>query len=219
MTHEEARERLHELGGLRPADGSGAALAAHVAGCAECRDALASADTIERVLRRHAAVGPPEDLAARVTSIPYRDAPAPSRRPRYRQLAWAAAVAVAVAALALAVVLRGGDPQAAFAPGRSVALRAAVPGLHARLEVGAPEGPNQPLRLVAEGLSPSAAPYYTLWLSGPQGTVSAGTFRPDADGECAVVGVVPRGVAWTSVTVTRRDLPPGPASAVARGDL
>ena len=219
MRHEEARERLPELLTLHPASPDETALRAHVATCGECRALLADMAGIDRALRGLGAEEPGARLGRRILAIPNAAAKTPKHR-RPWKLASTAAVLVAGLAVVLSVVLlRGGGSADGFPAGHAIALRGADPAVRAELVLGAPEGPNQPLRLVARGLSPTGAAYYTLWLSGPAGPVSAGTFRPDADGDCVVVGVVPRDVSWANASITRADAPPGSAHTVATGRL
>lgn len=218
MRHEDARERLPELLGLHPATRDEPELRAHVAGCADCQGLLAAMSGIDDALRSMAADAPSPALARRVIAIPAGDRGEGTRGTRRGWLAGAAVLVVGLA-VALSLVLTRGQTPSGFSAAHTIALRGAPAGMSARLELGASEGPNQPLRLVAQGLPPAEATYYTLWLSGPDGRVSAGTFRPDADGECVVIGVVPRDTTWNSASITKAGALPGSSQTIATGKL
>jgi hypothetical protein len=220
VRHQEAAERLPELLGLRRAAADELALRAHVGECAACQGRLAALERVQRTLLGLGREEPSPALERRVLTIGERRG---SRRhgQRARRGVWLAAAAAAVAglAVALALALLGRGPGESFPTAQAIALTHSKPGVRARLELGRPQGPNQPLRLIAHGLSPVAAPYYSLWLQGPGRRVVAATFRPDADGDCRVVGVVPRSAAWHRATITRGDQPPVPGVSVASGSF
>lgn len=217
MRHEDAHQRLPELLGLHTATPDETELRAHVTVCAECQRLLATMSGIDQTLRSVAADAPSPVLERRVLAIPGAGRAGAPRRSTRGWLAGAAAALVVALAVALSVALTRGRTPDGFAAAHTIALRGTDAGMHARLELAPPKGPNQPLRLVAQGLPPAGAGYYTLWLTGPGGRVSAGTFRPDADGDCIVIGVVPRDVSWTSASITKADAPPGSAQTVATG--
>jgi hypothetical protein len=221
MKHETARERLPELLRLRPAGPDETELRAHVAGCAECQVLLDSMAAVEQTLHGLGAETPSAALERRVLAIPHAErAKSPRWLRRDKLTAVAASLAVGLAVGLSLMLLRPGASPAGFSAAQTVALRGSDPGVRAHLELGAPQGPNQPLRLTAEGISPSGAAYYTLWLTGPGGqSVSAGTFRPDSDGDCVVIGVVPRNGSWTLAAITKADAPPSSAETVATGKL
>ena len=219
MRHEDAHERLPELLGLHPATADEPELRAHVAACADCQAILAAMGGIEHALRSHATDTPSPALAQRVLAIPDSGRSDVARGARRRWLAGAAAVIVVALVVALSVVLTKGQTPSGFSAAHTIALTGADAGIHARLELGVPEGPNQPLRLVAQGLPPAGAAYYTLWHTGPGGRVSAGTFRPDADGDCVIIGVVPRDLTWNSASITGANAPTGSAQTIATGKL
>ena len=75
---------------------------------------------------------------------------------------------------------------------------------------------SQQVRLVATGLAPAS---YNLWFAGPHERVVAASFRPDADGDCKVIGVVPRGVRWTRVTIIKTGRGQTASLATASADL
>ena len=220
MRHEDAIERLPGLLGLRSAGTQELELRRHVDDCRDCQERLAALQEVDRGLRGLQDENPSSDLEQRVLAIPRRASDARHAPPRRR--AWlgaAAAMAVVLAVTASLILARGGGTDRAFAVVRAVTLSAPGGGVRARLELAKPDGANQPVRLVASGLSPTAAPYYTLWLIGEGRRVSAGTFRPDADGDCMIIGVVPRDITWSQVTITRADARPESAERVAVGNL
>ena len=221
MRHEDAIERLPGLLGLRPAGTQELELRRHVDDCGDCQERLAALQEVDRGLRRLQEENPSSDLEQRVLAIPQHAPPDAGRAPPRRR-AWlgaAAAIAAVLAVTASLILTRGGGTDRAFAVVRAVTLSAPGGGVQARLELAKPDGANQPVRLVASGLSPTAAPYYTLWLIGEGRRVSAGTFRPDADGDCMIIGVVPRDITWSQVTITRADARPESAERVAVGNL
>ena len=204
MRHEVARERLPELLGLHPASSDESALRAHVATCAECRGLLANLSGVDQALRGVGAEQPSRELDERVLTIPV--GPVAVQGTRLRRIGWITSAVAVVAGLTVAL-----------SSARTVTLTGATSGVRAQLQLGRPEGANQPLRLVAHGLSPVGARYYVLWLAGPEGRVSAATFRPDADGDCVVVGVAPRDLSWDHADITGAGSPN--AEAVATGTL
>ncbi len=218
MRHEVARERLPELLGLHPAFTDETALRAHVATCAECLGLLATLGEVDRGLRGVGAVELSRELDERVLAIP--TIPVVDDHARRRRAGWVGSAVAVVAGLAVALSLsltRGDSTVPGFSAARIVTLTGAISGVRAELQIGRPEGPNQPLRLVAHGLSPVGARYYVLWLAGPEGRVSAATFRPDADGDCVVVGVAPRDLSWDRVSITGAGTSDG--AAIATGTL
>ena len=223
MRHEDALPRLPELVGLRKAADGDSELEAHVRECDRCRARLGELRAIDARLR--AVDEPPRPSAGlerRVLAIPGGTGSARDRRPRGRALAIAAAVvaAMAVAALGLTLLTRGGsaDPSE-FRAERVVTL--SMPRSDAaavQLEVGDPTAGGVPVRLIATGLPHGEGRYYGLWLSGAQGAISAGSFRPDGAGRCIVMFRMPDGD-WLSVAITDDDQPPSSATTVASGPL
>lgn len=220
MRHEEAIRRLPDLLGLHTTGAWEAELREHLAGCAACHDMLASLQTTDRALADLQRERPGADLTRRVLAIPQTETShVRSMRHRLRGpwgFAAGAALAVVAVVLTMTFAFDGRTHDRGFLVARSVTFDGER-GVSARLELARPEGANQPVRLAAEGISPTGAPYYTLWLTDGRRRVSAGTFRPDADGDCAVIGVVPRDVAWSQVVITRGDTVPDAGNAVAAG--
>ncbi len=218
MRHEVARERLPELLGLHPASSDESALRAHVATCVECRGLLANLSGVDQALRGVGAEQPSRELDERVLTIPVGLVAVQGTH--LRRIGWITSAVAVVAGLTVALSLsfrRGDAPPPGFSAARTVTLTGATSGVRAQLQLGRPEGANQPLRLVAHGLSPVGARYYVLWLAGPEGRVSAATFRPDADGDCVVVGVAPLDLSWDHADITGAGNPN--AEAVATGTL
>lgn len=222
MRHEDALARLPELVGLRQAADSDSDLEAHVLACDRCRARLGELRAIDSRLR--AMDEPPRPSAGlerRVLAIPGGTGAAREGRHRGRALAVAAALVAVMAAAALGLILAGGDSTnpSEFQAERIVTL--STPWSHAaavQLEVGDPGEGGVPVRLIATGLPHGEGRFYGLWLSGAQGAVSAGSFRPDDAGRCIVMLRMPDGD-WSSVAITDDDRPPSTATTVASGSL
>ncbi len=210
MTHEDAYPRLPDLLAMRLADQDDGALRAHLARCPECQRRMGDLRRVAAALRRGEVAPVSEELTRRVEAIPSRypqDAPTPRRRVRG---AIAGAAALAVAALATVAVAfslaTGGGSSASFEPFEpvhQVALSNAAEPVEARLELGEPEGSNRPLRLTVDGL-PAHEERYELWLKGPSGSVSVGTFLSDEHGSCIVLLSAPDDN-WTAASIMTAD--------------
>jgi hypothetical protein len=178
-----------------------AALVAHLAGCAQCREEAdtllavaavalaadpdtASAATVEpdievdRSLR--AVPGPPDDLADRISARIRRERRSQLVR---RSLVAAAGAAAAAAVLVGALSLRSGGDVAPVR-GTHFAFSVEPRGADAEAVVGRDAGKGSVVQLTATGLDPTVT--YALWLTPPGGSyadrVPAGTFRPDEHG-------------------------------------
>jgi hypothetical protein len=88
----------------------------------------------------------------------------------------------------------------------------------AEIQIGRAGGDGLPMRLVATGRAPGGGRYYGVWLTGPGGAVSGGSFMPDGEGRCVVMLRVPPGD-WSAVDITAGDRPPSARSTVASGAL
>ena len=210
MTHEDAYRRLPDLLAMRLADQDDAALRAHLAQCPECQRRMGQLRRVAAALARGEAAPASDDLTRRVEAIPSRypqDAQSSRRRVR-GAIAGAAALAVAAAAtvaVAFALATGGGAsaPSEPFEPVRQVALSNSPGPVEARLELGEPEGSNRPLRLTVGGL-PAHGGRYELWLKGPSGSVSVGTFLSDEHGSCIVLLSAPDDN-WTAASIMTAD--------------
>lgn len=213
MRHEDAYPRLAELAGVHSSEHDESALVAHVSDCPTCRSRLA---TLRRLGRRltetPARVDVPSGLSERLAAIPGSHPQSRvGTRPKRRLLA-----GVAVGALGAAVAMVLGWPRDGFDGSRTVTLQSPSANLSARVELSKGSGANQQVRLVATGLAPAS---YNLWFAGPHERVVAASFRPDADGDCKVIGVVPRGVRWTRVTIIKTGRGQTASLATASADL
>ncbi len=227
MRHAEATARLAELLGVHPAVSDEAALRAHVAVCAECQARLAALERIELQLRRFDGEEPSASLDELVLAIPAADAasaPAPvnARFRVWRRRTWipaaaAGLLAVVVATFALTVG-HVGSSSPTFVAEHTIAMTSPNSRMTVKLAMGKAAGSNQPVRLEASGMSSTDAPFYTLWVMDDQHhAMSAATFRPEDDGTCVVMGVVPRNVAWKEAAITRADTPPTDTTMLAYG--
>lgn len=228
MRHDEIMDRLVDLVGIHPTRPDEHALQEHVAQCAECRDRLDTLRAIDAELARTRGDGPSDALGQRVLAIPANHAgedPTPIR-PRDRRLAFArwlpaaaaSVIAVLVGAFTLALT-RDTAPPPAFVADHAISLVGDTQAIHASLAMGRASGSNQPIRLEASGLSATEAPYYTLWLIDGEHHMMAATFRPEDDGSCVVMGVVPQDIVWTKAAITMGDEPPTDDSMVAVGSF
>ena len=221
MRHEEALSRLPELLGVHRAGPEEAELRDHVATCRACRERLDALRRVEETLRTAGAPAPPPArLERRVLGTPGRERPEPAPRRRGARAAIAGLAAVlAAVAVTLGVVLSGGDDPGGFAAVRTVPLAISVArDVEAAVELGAARGGRIPVRVVATGLAHGPGTYYGLWLTGPSGAVSGGSFQPDGEGRCVVLMQVPAGE-WKGVAITVGDRPPTARTTVARSAL
>ena len=226
MNHADARARLRELLGMHPAFPDEVALRAHVADCADCQARLAKLERLQAELGRYADQDPSADLDARVLSIPAMDGAdqqtptVRSRRgPAQRRIWIPAAAAALIAALVMTFALpRSDDPP--FVAEHTVAMTSEMPRVSAEIAMGRADGSNQPVRLKARGLSTTDAGFYTLWVIDDQHhAMSAATFRPEDDGTCIVMGVVPRNITWKQAAITMGDTPPTDSTMLAVGQF
>src|SRR5260370_28481637 len=96
--------------------------------------------------------------------------------------AWRIQIAAAAAAVLLVATGAVAAQQlTAFHSVAAVTLRGA-PGTQAVAELGQPEGPNRPVRLVVKHLKPGAVPYYELWSLTEQPPMMLTTFMTDTTG-------------------------------------
>lgn len=228
MKHVDAVARLPELLGMHPAFADEVALRAHVAECADCQARLATLERIQAELGRFADDEPSADLDARILGIPAVDAdahPAPTSLPPRRHIrrrVWipAAAAAVVAAVLVMAFTFTRGTPGQPFVAEHTVAMTSAMPRVSAEIAMGRADGSNQPVRLTARGLSTTDAAFYTLWVIDDQHhAMSAATFRPEDDGTCIVMGVVPRNISWKQAAITMGDTQPTDTTMLAVGQF
>ncbi len=222
MTHEDAFARLPELVGLRAATQEDPGLDAHVAACARCQERLGHLRAVDSGLRAlDPAPSVPARLERRVLAIPAGVAAEGRPGGRSRRLVAAAAAAAGlalIAAVALGIVLTRGDPAPSGDFRAERVVRLGGPGAAAEIEIGRAEGNVLPIRLIATGLPHGGGRYYGVWLTGPAGAVSGGSFMPDGEGRCVVMLRVPPGD-WSAVDITSGDRPPSARSTVASGAI
>lgn len=221
MTHEDALARLPELVGLHAAASDDAELAAHLAVCSRCRARLDALRAIDADLRRITTPrAPSARLDSRILAIPgAAGAPERAHGANRRIVAAAACVLLLVAAAAGVLSTRAGGDASPFEAARVVQLVAAHPDeISARIEIGPADGSRMTVRIIAAGLPHGGDRYYGLWLTGANGAVSGGSFRPDGEGECVVTMDLPSGQ-WTAVDVTEGDRPPSAQSTMASASL
>jgi hypothetical protein len=223
MTHEDAYARLPELVGLRAATQVDPGLDAHVAACARCQERLRRLRAVDSGLRAlEATPAVPARLERRVLAIPAGGEAQGHHRGGGR--GWLVAAAAAglalIAAIAVGIVLTGGDPAPSgeFRAERVVRLGGPRVAAAAEIQIGRPEGNVLPMRLVATGLPHGGGRYYGVWLTGPRGAVSGGSFMPDGEGRCVVMLRIPPGD-WSAIDITAGDRPPSARSTVASGAL
>jgi hypothetical protein len=227
MNHTDALSRLPDLLGMHPASPDEVALRAHVADCADCQSRLATLERLQAELGRFANEDPSTDLDARILAIPTldteeRSAPTalPPRRIARRRIWIPAAAATLVAVLVMAFTFTRGDPGQTFVAEHTVAMTSEMPRVSAEIAMGRADGSNQPVRLKARGLSTTDAGFYTLWVIDDQHhAMSAATFRPEDDGTCIVMGVVPRNITWKQAAITMGDTPPTDTTMLAVGQF
>jgi len=204
--------------------------AAHLEGCARCRQELADLRETAALLPYGLAMAdPPADLreriVARARESRRRSEPAtPSQRAprRFWRPAWvtpAVAIMALLAGFWLGRAWPGGAPDPARAPGaRTIALSGQATGSC----IVAPESGQ--MQLVIIGLPPLAGDQvYQLWLMGQDAPISAGTFTIDQAGRAEVEMT---GVAWsptyTGIAITpepRGGLPAPSGPIVVQGNF
>lgn len=154
-------------------------------------------DDVEGLLRR---AGPPLQPPARLRRAVLRVAGEPAGASQGRR--WRVWIGTAAAALLLLV---GGaavvQQVTSFHPVAAVTLRGAD-GTRATAEVGQPNGPNRPVRLVVQHLQPGRQSYYELWSLAEQPPMMLTTFMTDTSGSCTLTFSMPASALWTDLAVT-----------------
>jgi hypothetical protein len=139
---------------------------------------------------------PPARLRRAVLRVP--KGPVLSRRPR----AWRIRIAAAAAAVLLVATSAAVMQQlTSFHAVAAVTLRGA-PGTQAVAELGQPDGPNRPVRLVVQHLKPGAVSYYELWSLAEQPPMMLTTFMTDTSGSCTLTFSMPASASWRDLVVT-----------------
>jgi predicted membrane-bound mannosyltransferase len=155
-------------------------------------------DDVEGLLRQTGRpFEPPARLRRAVLRVP--TGPGQGRRPRVWRTRIAAAAAAAVLLVtASAVVVQ---QVTSFHAVAAVTLRGA-PGTNALAEVGQPDGPNRPVRLVVQHLKPGAVSYYELWSLAEHPPMMLTTFMTDTSGSCTLTFSMPASASWRDLAVT-----------------
>jgi len=154
-------------------------------------------DDIEELLRQTGRpMEPPARLRRAVLRVPNGSVLSRQVRAWRIQIAAAAAAVLLVATGAVAA-----QQLTAFHSVAAVTLRGA-PGTQAVAELGQPEGPNRPVRLVVKHLKPGAVSYYELWSLAEQPPMILTTFMTDTTGSCTLTFSMPASASWRDLVVT-----------------
>jgi hypothetical protein len=154
-------------------------------------------DEVERLLRQTGRpLDPPVRLRRSVLRVP--KGPILSRPPRAWRIRIAAAAAAVLLSTASAAVVQ---QVTSFHAVATVTLRGA-PGTQAVAELGQPNGPNRPVRLVVQHLKPGAVSYYELWSLAEQPPMMLTTFMTDTTGSCTLTFSMPTSASWRDLAVT-----------------
>jgi len=154
-------------------------------------------DDVEELLRQTGRpLEPPSRLRRAVLRIP--KGPVLSRHPRVWRIRIAAAAAALLLMTTSAVVVQ---QLTSFHAVAAVTLRGA-PGTQAVAELGQPNGPNRPVRLVVQHLKPGAVSYYELWSLAEQPPMMLTNFMTDASGSCTLTFSMPVSASWRDLAVT-----------------
>lgn len=153
-------------------------------------------DDVEELLRRTGRpLEPPARLRRAALRVPKGSVL--SRHLRGWRIQIAAAAAVLLVAASAVVV----QQLTAFHAVAAVTLRGS-PGTQAVAELGQPNGPNRPVRLVVQHLKPGAVSYYELWSLAEQPPMMLTTFMTDASGSCTLTFSMPASASWDDLAVT-----------------
>jgi len=154
-------------------------------------------DDVEELLRRTGRpLPPPTRLRRAVLRVP--KGPVLSRHPRVWRIRIAAAAAAVLLMTASAVVVQ---QVTSFHAVAAVTLRGA-PGTQAVAELGQPNGPNRPVRLVVQHLHAGRQSYYELWSLAEQPPMMLTTFMTDPSGSCTLTFSMPASASWRDLAVT-----------------
>jgi anti-sigma-K factor RskA len=155
-------------------------------------------DDVEELLRRTGRpLQPPTRLRRAVLRVP--KGPVLSRHPRVWRIRIATAAAAAVLLVTAGAV--GVQQLSSFHTVAAVRLQGA-PGTQAVAEVGQPNGPNRPVRLVVQHLHPGRQSYYELWSLAERPPMMLTTFMTDTSGSCTLTFSMPASASWRDLAVT-----------------
>ncbi len=154
-------------------------------------------EDVEELLRQSGRpLEPPARLRHAILRVP--KGPVLRRHPRVWRIR-IAATAAAVLLLATSTVVV--QQLTSFHAVAAVTLRGA-PGTLAVAELGQPNGPNRPVRLVVQHLKPGAVSYYELWSLAEQPPMMLTTFMTDTTGSCILTFSMPASASWRDLVVT-----------------
>jgi hypothetical protein len=139
---------------------------------------------------------PPARLRRAVLRVP--KGPVLSRHRGVWRIRIAAAAAAILLVVTSAVVV---EQLTSFHAVAAVTLRGA-PGTQATAELGPPNGPNRPVRLVVQHLKPGAVSYYELWSLAEHPPMMLTTFMTDTSGSCTLTFSMPVSASWRDLAVT-----------------
>jgi hypothetical protein len=155
-----------------------------------------NADDAEELLRRTGRpLEPPARLRRAILRVPKGSVPSSKIR------AWRIQIAAAAAVLLVATGTVVAQQLTSFHAVAAVTLRGA-PGTQAVAEVGQPDGPNRPVRLVVQHLKPGAISYYELWSLAEQPPMMLTTFMTDTTGSCTLTFSMPASATWRDLVIT-----------------
>jgi anti-sigma-K factor RskA len=155
-------------------------------------------DDVERLLQRTGPpLEPPTRLRRAVLRIPTGRVPSEHLRVWRLRIAAGAAAAVLLVTAGAVVV----QQLTSFHAVAAVTLQG-PPGAQAVAEVGQPNGPNRPVRLVVQHLQPGRQSYYELWSLAEQPPMMLTTFMTDASGSCTLTFSMPASASWRDLAVT-----------------
>ena len=157
-----------------------------------------NSDDVENLLRRTGRpLEPPARLRRSVLRVP-RGPVRGRHRHRWRnQIVAAAAAAILLVTGSVVLVQQLNSFHAVAA----VTLQGG-PGTHAVAQVGQPNGPNRPVRLVVQHLQPGRQSYYELWSLAEQPPMMLTTFMTDSSGSCTLTFSMPASASWRDLAVT-----------------
>ena len=153
-------------------------------------------EDVEELLRR---TGRPLEPPARLQRTVLRVPKGPAVHVRVWRLRIAAAAAAAILLLTGGAVMV--QQLTSFHSVAAVTLQGAA-GTQAVAEIGQPNGPNRPVRLVVQHLQPGAISYYELWSLAEQPPMMLTTFMTDSSGSCTVTFSMPASASWRDLAVT-----------------
>lgn len=226
MRHEDAFERLIGVVTL-PSDGRvegvDAAVLAHAARCPVCAARIATLTRLDRSLlgaaRDHRQLEEPtRELGRRVLAIPSTERRTARRRLRPAALTVTAAAITITIAFAIPPWIDSGTPPTAAVSARTIPLRASARSIAGSVTLGSLAGTIRTVRLTADGLATGSARSYSVWLTGPDGSVLIRSFSANPGGACDVSADAPEG-RWNRIAITINGQPPADKTTLATAKI